>query len=724
MIFVKLRKGFSFFTTLNFIRLVTFIVCLGSSFAALVVPGLIQNDKGQLAIGDVSTVDIHAPYSLSYSSKILTEQRRNEAEKNIPPVYLPADPTISRNQIGKLLVILNYISVIRKDSYGTKEQKLEDLAAINDVDLSPESAQLILELSDESWQAVQYEALSVLEQVMRETITPDDLSNARNRINILISYSLSQEQAEIISDLVSDLVKPNSMYSQAQTESARQEARASVEPVMKSFVAGETIVSRGQIITPQIWETLEQYDLIEPTDNREMIFSSAVIVAVFGALIPLYLRQRTVKTINTRAGVVVLGLLFLLFLAVARIIIPERVVLPYLFPLAAFGMTIAGLYGVEISFVLTLALSILAAYQLPFSMDLTIYYLLPSLIGILVLGNGRRISSFIVAGLMIGVSGSAIILAYRIPDQVTDWIGVATLVGASFVNGVASASGALILRYIFATVLRVLTPFQLLELSRPDHPLLQLLLRNAPGTYQHSLQVANLAERAAEEIGADALLTRVGALFHDVGKAINPNAFIENQLPGQENPHDSLDPYSSAEWVLQHVGDGVQIAKKYRIPPRIQDFIKEHHGTLLTRYQYSKALDLANNEPGKIDEQLFRYPGPIPQSRETALIMIADGCEARARAELPQTEEHLSRIVREQIQFYRDEGQLDHTEFTFRDLQNIERSFVATLKSTLHMRLKYPKIQPKTRKNLLSSKIKSKETALITSSSGIDNEEI
>jgi len=292
------------------------------------------------------------------------------------------------------------------------------------------------------------------------------------------------------------------------------------------------------------------------------------------------------------------------------------------------------------------------------------------------------------------------------------------------VNGVASASGALILRYIFAVFLRVLTPFQLLELSRPDHPLLQLLLRSAPGTYQHSLQVANLAERAAEEIGADALLTRVGALFHDVGKVLNPNAFIENQLPGQENPHDSLDPFTSAEWILQHVSDGTQIAKKYRIPPRIHDFIKEHHGTLLARYQYSKALGLVNNDYSKVDEQLFRYPGPIPQSRETALIMFADGCEARARAELPQTEEHLKRLVREQIQFYRDEGQLDHTDFTFRDLQLVEQSFVATLKSTLHMRLIYPKIQTKTRKNLLGDKIKSKEPTSVISSSGIDNEEI
>ena len=700
------------------------MVCIGASFTALIMPNLVRNDKGQISIGEVSTMDIHAPYSLSYSSKILTDQRRNEAEKNIPPVYLPADPTISRNQIGKLLAILNYINIIRKDSFATTEQKLEDIAAINEVSLSPETAQMILELSDESWQAVQFEALSVLEQVMRETITPADLSNARNRINILISYSLSQEQAEIISDLVSDLVKANSMYSQAQTESARKEARDSVEAVTQSFIAGETIVSRGQIITPLIWEALEQYDLITPADNRETIFSSAVISAVFGVLIPLYLRQKNTRILNTRIGVIVLGFLFVLFLGVARFIVPERVVLPYIFPIAAFGMTVAGLYGLEISFILTLALSISAAFQLPFSMDLTIYYLLPSLIGILILGNGRRISSFIAAGLTIGAAGSAIILAYRIPDQVTDWIGIATLVGASFVNGVASASGALILRYIFAVFLRVLTPFQLLELSRPDHPLLQLLLRSAPGTYQHSLQVANLAERAAEEIGADALLTRVGALFHDVGKVLNPNAFIENQLPGQENPHDSLDPFTSAEWILQHVSDGVQIAKKYRIPPRIQDFIKEHHGTLLARYQYSKALGLVNNDYSKVDEQLFRYPGPIPQSRETALIMFADGCEARARAELPQTEEHLKRLVREQIQFYRDEGQLDHTDFTFRDLQLVEQSFVATLKSTLHMRLIYPKIQTKTRKNLLGDKIKSKEPTSVISSSGIDNEEI
>jgi putative nucleotidyltransferase with HDIG domain len=232
-----------------------------------------------------------------------------------------------------------------------------------------------------------------------------------------------------------------------------------------------------------------------------------------------------------------------------------------------------------------------------------------------------------------------------------------------------------------------------LEISRPDFPLLQFFLRNAPGTYQHSLQVANLAEQAAERIGADALLTRVGALFHDVGKAKNPMYFIENQLPGNLNTHDDLDPLESSKAITQHVLAGIGLARKYRLPQRLDDFILEHHGTMITRYQYSKAVEAAGGDESKVDPEAFRYPGPRPRSRETALLMLADGTEARVRAARPKNEEELREIIKTAIEHVQQSGQLDNTQLTLRDLSIISESFVTTLRGTYHPRIEYPKVE-------------------------------
>ena len=243
--------------------------------------------------------------------------------------------------------------------------------------------------------------------------------------------------------------------------------------------------------------------------------------------------------------------------------------------------------------------------------------------------------AFFWAGAVVAACGSLVAIAYRLPQPETDWVGISTLVGAALLNGIASASLTVLLQFFLAQFLGTTTALQLLEISRPDHPLLQRVLRNAPGTYQHSLQVANLAEQASERIGADALLTRVGALYHDVGKALNPAFYIENQMPGAPNPHDQLDPAASAEIIIQHVKDGLELARQHRIPRRIQDFIREHHGTMIARYQYVNAVKAAGGDESKVDSEPFRYPGPSPRSRETAILMLADGSEARVRAERP-----------------------------------------------------------------------------------------
>ena len=219
---------------------------------------------------------------------------------------------------------------------------------------------------------------------------------------------------------------------------------------------------------------------------------------------------------------------------------------------------------------------------MPNALDLVPYYLVSSLTGVLVLGSARRVWTFFRAGMATALAGIVTLLAFRLPFTATDGIALLQLSGAAVFSGLASSSIALLLQYFLAQTIGLTTALQLIEISRPDFPLLQFFLRNAPGTYQHSLQVANLAEQAAELIGADALLTRVGALFHDVGKALNPLFFIENQSQGSINAHNELDPTGKRKYHHRTVTDGVKLARKHRLPRRIDDFILEHHGTMVT----------------------------------------------------------------------------------------------------------------------------------------------
>lgn len=671
------------------------MVAVALSFIALVAPQLIPRSSQSLQAGQVAIQDILAPRDISFESEILTGQQREAVIRAVAPVYTPADTSISRRQLEKLRNALAFITSLRADPYASIEQKLTDLAALEDIQLSQETALRILALNDSRWQVIQQETIVVLEQVMRNTIREDRLDDARRSVSSLVSLSLPEDQADIVTRLASALVAANSFYSEALTENARQEALDGISPIIREYKAGETVVQRGQIISETDLEALGQLGLIQTQFNWKELVSAAAIVFLGIGFNLLYLRYNT-KIREDARGLAVITILFLVFLLSARLIISGHVVLPYVFPLAAYGLTVAVLFGAEPALVSSLSLAILVAYGYPNALDLTLYYALSSFFGVLSLGRGQRILTFFWAGAVIASSGSLVAIAFRLPLPETDWVGITTLVGAALLNGTASASLAVLLQFFLAQLLGMTTALQLLEISRPDHPLLQFALRNAPGTYQHSLQVANLAEQAAEHIGADALLTRVGALYHDVGKALNPAFFIENQMPGNPNPHDQLDPLPSASIITKHIKDSLELARKYRIPRRLQDFMLEHHGTMIARYQYVNAVKAAGGDESKVDPELFRYPGPRPRSRETAILMLADGCEARVRAERPKDTDEMRALIKSVIQNRMSQGQLDDTDLTLRDLDAIAESFTTTLRGVYHPRIEYPNLEKTT----------------------------
>jgi putative nucleotidyltransferase with HDIG domain len=662
------------------------------SYAALVLPLSLRPPSLPLKAGDVAPRDMQAPRTLQYVSDVRTEDARDAAEKAVLPVYTAPDPAIARKQIDQLNTVLQALSAARADTVSTNEEKQSALSLRSDLGLSPENITQILQLPDGRWIVVQQEAVRVLEQVMRTPVRPDNLDFVKNDIASQVSLTLNEQDAALVTALVSSHVVPNSQYSQDLTTAAQQNARNAVQPVLVTYKAGETIVAGGEIITPAQLEALQQFGLIEAEMPVETYFSAGALTLACAFFIGLYYYRRPrVAVLSDTRSLLVLALVFIIFVVTSRLVVPNRTIVPYAFPLPALGLLLATLFGVETGIVLSLGMCVLATYGLSNTVVLLPYYLFATLCGVVMLGQARRFWAFLRAGLAIAVAGIAMIVAFRLSYGPIDIVGLATLVGAAFFNGLASASLALLLQYLLAQFLSLPTGLQLLEISRPDFPLLQMFLRNAPGTYQHSLQVANLCEQAAEQIGADPLLSRVGATFHDIGKAAaDPSFFIENQAPGSINTHVDITPEKAAAAIIHHVTDGVKLAHKYRLPRRIDDFILEHHGTMLTSYQYSQAVAQAGGDASKVDTEKFRYPGPRPRSRETGILMLADGVEARARAEGPESEEDLRNVVRAVIDRIEKERQLDNTQLTLHDLNLIIESFVKTLRGTYHPRIHYP----------------------------------
>ncbi|MFQ5435098.1 MAG: HDIG domain-containing metalloprotein, partial [Anaerolineae bacterium] len=270
-----------------------------------------------------------------------------------------------------------------------------------------------------------------------------------------------------------------------------------------------------------------------------------------------------------------------------------------------------------------------------------------------------------------------------------DVVEILQLVLYGLGNGILSAALTMVGFFIMGSVFGLTTTLQLQELSRLDHPLLKELLRKAPGTYHHSIMVANLAEQAAERVQANGALVRVGAFYHDIGKMKRPIFFTENQ-EGGSNPHDALDPESSARIILSHVVDGLELAKRYRLPDRVRDFIAEHHGERLVQSFYRKALAMSDEGETAVDKTQFCYAGPRPRSRESGIVMLADAIEATSSALRPNTVKGIVKLVNTIVDGDLTDGQLDDSGLTLGDIKQIRASFIETLKGRFHVRVKYP----------------------------------
>ncbi len=646
-------------------------------------------DSVDLQAGEAAPRAILAPRSITYVSQFLTEQQRVEAARQVAPVYSPPDAEIVRQQLAHARGVTDYISAVRADPYLTAEARQQAVQAIDRLELAPSAINALLSLDNPSWTAVVTDVNSVLEQALRNEIRDSELPDARRRVGALVSHSLSPASTEAVVALAQALLVPNSIYDEATTAQRRQEARDRVLPVNHSIMQGEAIVREGDVVTPLDLEELEALGLRREAGGPLRTAGTVLFVGLLVGVLVAYIYRVQPELWFRPRRLLLLGLSFLGAAIVARLMVPDHTLLPYLFPAAALAMLATVLINVQLGAIVSILLSLLVGFVSGGSLELVAYALVGSLVGSLALWHTDQLNYFTRAGALVALANLVTVAAFRLFQQNVDTAGLVQLAGAAAASGALSVSLTFAAYAFVGRVFGITTSLQLLELARPTHPLFRQLLLNAPGTYHHSIIVANMAERAAELVGADPLLARVGAYYHDIGKTARPYFFIENQSDGA-NPHDRLDPKTSAQIIISHTRDGVALARQYALPERVQDIIAQHHGTTMAGFFFHVANKEAKEGNGaEVDERDYRYPGPVPDTREAAIVMLAD-VEAAVRAMHPNSPAEMDKLIHQYIEEKLLSGQLARCDLTLRDLDHIREAFSGMLKSIFHPRIQYP----------------------------------
>jgi putative nucleotidyltransferase with HDIG domain len=685
-----LRKGTHHWWA--WIRLILLgIVLAGISTGVMVFP-LLPTEQVVIEAGGVAPHDIRAPDRVSYESVILTAEQQQRAAASVAPIYTEPDPALARQQFDRARQVLDYLGTVRADPLASPAQQRALIGAVPELShLSAETLNNLLDLSEDGWDRVEHETLRVVGLAMRSEIREHRLPEVLEEVPDLVSLDLSDGEAAVTVDLVRSFLVPNSSYDPQATEDARKQAREEVGAVLRTFETDQVIVRAGEIVDPLDIEVMDQLNLRQP-QTRWTDFAGATLLALLGTtLLLLYLARFRSDVLWSGQQLLLLVLLVSLFVLAEWLMLPAGDILRYLAPAPAMAMLVVATLGPHAGVAATLFLGCVAGAIAGNSLEVVTYTVLGGIVAALTLGRVERIGALFRAGGFVSLAFALIVLVFRLPQGVdvlqTGELLVTVLAGIG--NGMLSASLALGGLFLIGPLFDIATTMRLIELSRPDNPLLQRLLREAPATYHHSLMVASLAEQAAERIGADTLLTRVGAYYHDVGKITRPYFFAENQVEGV-NPHDRLDPRTSSEVIVSHVKDGIEMGRRFRLPRRVRDFIPEHHGTTWVSFLYDRAVQLAG-DAAAVDANDFRHQGPKPQSKETALVMLADGCEAAVRAIRPTSADEVIEIVSRVFSDRVSDGQLSECDLTLHDLEVAREAFISALKGVFHPRIQYPR---------------------------------
>jgi cyclic-di-AMP phosphodiesterase PgpH len=655
----------------------------------LLFPILPARSPYDLQVGEVALEDIRAPRQVTYTSTIETEAARTAARDAVPDIYDPADARIGRQQVRRARQIMDFVADVRADSLASTDLKQDYLDAIVGLTVPPETRHTLLTLNQNQFEQVEREVVALIEESMSGTLREGRVEEVTGRLELSISADLPEDLIPVTVALARDLIIANSALNEASTEETRAQAAAAVEEIEHTFQPGEIVIRAGDSIDELDREALVALGLASQGFTWRNATSATLISILSLVIFVVYMVAFNPAWMTRTRYLLVVTLLFLFFLAAAQIMIPGKIIVAYLFPAAALALVLAALLGLEFTLLAMMILSWLVGYVAQGSLEIAAFTAVSGLLAAGSLQRDAKLNSYFLSGIFAAIGGMVVLLIFRLPTQ-TDSIRLAQLLFVSLLNGFFSAGISLVLLFVIGNITGITTSIQLIDLMRPDHPLQRLMQREALGSYQHTLSVANLVEAAAEVIGANTLLARVGTLYHDAGKAANPGFFIENRADNQPNPHEGLSPLASARIIRAHVQDGIRLARKHRVPSQIIAFIPEHHGTTSISFFLNVAREQAQAQGVHLDQNEFFYEGPIPQSRESAILMLADGCESAVRANRPSTEEEIEGIVSRIIQQRIDQHQLDESGLTLTDIQRVKDSFVRTLRGMYHPRVKYP----------------------------------
>ncbi|UFU01386.1 HD family phosphohydrolase [Radiobacillus kanasensis] len=633
-----------------------------------------------------------------------TERRTREAVQAVEDRY-DISSEITQERIQYVHELFDAIQTLEATDPESKEEipktvpeKAQYISQILSPELSEavdkESIVALLGASENERSLAKELLTTSLYDVLNAGVRTENLENAVDNINQSLRYSsLKPGLKNALYDISKFAVVENSFFDVETTMEAQKQAASNVEPVM--IRAGEVIVREGQTITNEIYEKLSLVGLLNNERNVFPIIGLLLLITLICATISYELHTYSKKD-NLNPGrilaVVIIAVFMVTVMKVVSIYNTSMYQFFLLVPAATGAMLIKVLLNERVAIVLSSLFALMGSLifngEIPgaFNMEAGIYIFFSQVVGSILIRNLQDKTAILKAAIGITVVNEIVILmflflsfeSYTIPE---------ILIQSGF--GVASAFLSVILTMgmipYFEAGLGILSESKLLTLANPNHPLLRKILTEAPGTYHHSVMVANLSETACEAIGANGLLARVAAYYHDLGKTERPHYFIENQM-GIQNPHDLLEPIQSAEIIIRHPYDGAMLLKKHKLPKEIIDIAEQHHGTTLLKYFYYKAKDKYKD----IEESNYRYAGPKPQTKEAAVICICDSVEAAVRSLQEPTMKKIEEIVYSIIQDRLNDGQLNECPITINELHVIQKTICETLAGIFHSRIQYP----------------------------------
>ncbi len=618
-----------------------------------------------------------------------TNEAKARVAELVEPVYLPDSGALPAAS-AELDIFMQEAERLRQTVSGAPDvhSALAQLAEVAPATVSVATLQFLLSAEAGSYDLVQGQISGALTTLFAYRLTAGSLDGAKIRLRSIVDgLATSEVAADAVYEVVAGYLRPNQVVDEGQTQARREEVMRQVVPILLSIDKGEIVVREAESVTAQQMLALGALGLTSTRHGWKVWLGVFLVVllevAVFSRL--LYRFNMVTKT-PEYGNIMLLALVFLLLggTVIARLLMIHPLS-AYLFPVAAMGMVVTVILNARSALLMVVLASLNIGLLTDFDMRYTLTALLAGALSLYLVSKVTKRAALLGAALVAMVASAYTIFTVEIFTEAT--VGEALRASVwGFGNGFLVGVLTILLLLLLEGVLNLTTPLRLLELADPAHPLLKKLLQVAPGTYNHSIMMGNLAEAAAQAVGANSSLARVGAYYHDIGKTVRPEYFIENQIY-VGNPHDNLSPNLSKLAITAHVRDGEDLGRLYGLPQPVVDIIKQHHGTSLLSFFYHKARE---NSKELVYEESYRYESERPRSKEAAIVMLADGVEAAVRALETPTRRKIQGVIQEVITQRVQDGQLDESALTQSDLHTLSESFDASLLGLLGHRVRYP----------------------------------